>query len=59
MRLKEHDTQNIAFTNTLQSNVKDYASIYKGQMKQCVEDLDTFCTNEMKTYAPAGESELF
>ncbi|XP_055915121.1 kinesin-like protein Klp61F [Eupeodes corollae] len=55
-RLKKQDMQNIALTNSLQKNVRDYACTYNEQVKYCIEDINTFRNSETKPYAPSGQT---
>ncbi|XP_055841545.1 kinesin-like protein Klp61F [Episyrphus balteatus] len=55
-RLKKQDMQNIALTNSLQKNVKDYACVYNEQVKRCIEDINTFRESETKPYIPSGQT---
>lgn len=55
-RLKKQDMQNIALTNSLQKNVRDYANVYHGHVTKCIEDINTFRESETKPYAPSGQT---
>uniref|UniRef100_A0A1B0G374 Kinesin motor domain-containing protein n=1 Tax=Glossina morsitans morsitans TaxID=37546 RepID=A0A1B0G374_GLOMM len=55
-RLKNHITVAASLNSTIQNALKHYAQLHQEQMKMCVNDVNTFKQNELKTYTPSGST---
>ncbi|KAL9906794.1 kinesin-like protein at 61F isoform 1-T2 [Glossina fuscipes fuscipes] len=55
-RLKNHITVAASLNSTIEDVVKHYAQLHQEQMKICVNDVNIFKQNELKTYTPSGST---